>query len=113
MTFLIDENLSWRLKQLLEPAYGGCRHVSDCGLLTACDDQIHARALVESLALLSKDRDFKALVDQTGPPPKLVFVRLGNASTRAIAEALFQRSPEITSFLSSPEGAVFEIDSAV
>ncbi len=72
MSFLIDENLSRRLRRLLEPTFPGCRHVAEMGLLTAKDEVIHARVLAGDLTLLSKDDDFRALIDRMGPPPKLV-----------------------------------------
>jgi predicted nuclease of predicted toxin-antitoxin system len=45
VSFLIDENLSIRLKRLLEPVFPRCCHVADFGLLTANDPIIHAKAL--------------------------------------------------------------------
>lgn len=109
MTFLIDENLSRRLKHSLEPSFPGCRHVADFDLLAADDPVIHARALAEGLALLSKDDDFRVLVERAGPPPKLVLVRLPNAPTLAIADAILRHSTEIAEFLRTPGSGVLEI----
>jgi len=109
VSFLVDENISRRLCRLLEPTFPGCRHVAEFGLLTANDEVIHARALAEDLTLLSKDDDFRALVDRIGPPPKLVFVRLGNTPTQAIAAALIARQAEIAAFLGAVGPGVLEI----
>jgi len=106
VTFLIDENLSRRLKRLLEPSFPGCRHVSDFGLLTADDPVIHACARSEGLTLLSKDDDFRNLVERVGPPPKLILIRMGNAPTLAIAEAVLARSMDIADFLSASLGVL-------
>lgn len=109
MSFLIDENLSRRLRRLLEPAFPGCRHVTEFGLLASKDEFVHACARVEDLTLLSKDDDFRILIDRVGPPPKLVFIRLGNAPTQTIAEALMARRAEIAAFLDAPSLGVLEI----
>ena len=108
MSFLVDENLSRHLCRLLAPAFPGSRHVAEFGLLSSDDEVIHARARAEGLALLSKDDDFRAIVDRLGPPPKLVFVRLGNATTRTIAAALIGRKEDIEGFLSAPPLGVLE-----
>lgn len=109
MSFLIDENLSFRLKALLEPAFPGCRHVANFGLLQADDTVIHARAEAEGLALISKDDDFRGLIERLGPPPKLVFLRLGNATTREIAAAILANQDQIRAFLASTDASILTI----
>ena len=109
MSFLIDENLSFRLKRLLAPAFPGCAHVADFGLLTADDLVIHATAKAEGLALLSKADDFCALVERLGAPPKLVFIRLGNATTYALATALIANQDRVRAFLAAPESDILDL----
>jgi predicted nuclease of predicted toxin-antitoxin system len=41
-----------------------------------------------------------------GPPPKVIWVRLGNCSTRQVEELLKLREPEIRAFLADPEAAI-------
>lgn len=106
MTFLIDENLSHRLVGFLHPAFPGCRHVADFDPLQADDALVQRRALAEGLSLLSKDDDFRDLVERAGPPPKLVFVKLGNVSTMAVAEALLDRANLIRAHLATPEAGI-------
>jgi predicted nuclease of predicted toxin-antitoxin system len=110
VTFLIDENLSRRLKVILAPIFPNCSHVADFSLLRADDDAIHARAKAEGLALLSRDDDFRGLVERYGAPPKLVFVRLGNVSTIEVAEAIALQQNEFNTFLSSAEDWVFVVE---
>lgn len=108
MTFLIDENLSWRLVEALSDEYPNCKHIVRCGLERASDAEIWAFAKANDLALLSKDDDMRALVETNGPPPKLVWLRLGNVSTREIVMALAARAEEIRAFLASEE-AILEL----
>ena len=103
MTFLIDENLSWRLVDALSGQFPDCQHVLRCGLEQASDAEIWAHAKANNLALLSKDDDMRALVETHGPPPKLVWLRLGNVSTGEIITALAVRAGDIRRFLAGPE----------
>ncbi len=104
MTFLIDENLSRRLKRLLQSEFGTCVHVSDVGLLRSDDQLVWRKARELGLTLLSKDDDLREMVADRGPPPKLVWLRLGNCSTQEIAAALLSTRPEVDAFLKSEAG---------
>ncbi|MFN7054374.1 DUF5615 family PIN-like protein [Hyphomonas sp.] len=108
MSFLIDENLSWRLVRMLEEDFPGCRHVTACGLERADDAAVWAFARANALAILSKDDDLLALVEARGAPPKLVWLRMGNVSTGEIAGAIRLNAELIQSFLSGAD-AVLEI----
>ena len=111
MTFLIDENLSNRLKAALAGKFPDCKHVADVNLLHADDRVVWASARSAGLALLSKDDDLRQIVEMEGPPPKLVWLRLGNVSTAHIAEVLLARAPQISAFLAaSGEEGVFTIN---
>lgn len=108
MTFLIDENLSWRLGRRLEDWFPGCRHVTACGLERANDAEIWAYARAHGLHLLSKDDDLRGLVEVRGVPPKLVWLRMGNVTTQQIAAAMEQSAGLIQAFLSGG-GDIMEI----
>jgi predicted nuclease of predicted toxin-antitoxin system len=60
--FLVDQNLSPRLAQLLVDAGHDAVHVQSLGLHTAPDTTVLARAAGESRVLLSGDTDFGALL---------------------------------------------------
>ena len=62
MKFLLDENLSERLAELLCDAGHDAVHVKALGLSTASDSTILARAAEEFRVLVSGDTDFGALV---------------------------------------------------
>ena len=42
----------------------------------------------EALAGCPKDRDFIHLLDEQGPPPQVIWLRLGNCSNAALQEVL-------------------------
>ena len=109
MTFLIDENLSRRLKGLLRSTFPGCIHVSDVHLLEADDIDVWRHAQTAGFALLSKDDDLRLLVERHGPPPKLVWLRLGNCSTADIVSALNAEANAIAAFLKQDQDGVLTI----
>ena len=68
------------------------------GLDKAPDLEIYTKAKPEVVVLLPKDSDFLQLLDQWGPPPQLVYLRLGN-STNAFLRAYFTAKwPEVRAF---------------
>ena len=55
--------------------------------------------------IVSKDEDFHRFSVLQGPPPKVVWIRLGNCSTDDVAVLLRQRRGEIEAFLAHEDAA--------
>ena len=85
---LLDENISDRLASKLAEIFPGITHVKILGLERANDDVIWQRAIVDGLAITSKDSDFLRRSFLQGSPPKVVWLRLGNCMTDYIFETL-------------------------
>ncbi len=81
MKLLFDENLSHKLARLLEDLFPDSIHVRNVGLKAANDSLVWQYALTNDLILVSKDADMHQRSFLFGPPPKVVWVRLGNCST--------------------------------
>jgi predicted nuclease of predicted toxin-antitoxin system len=60
--------------------------VRDVGLRDASDGEIWRYARAEGLVIVSKDEDFALRVRRSGPPPSVLWLRVGNVSTRALTE---------------------------
>ena len=88
MKLLLDENLSPRLIELLSDAYPESKHVQDVGLGEADDAQVWTYAKTHGFAIVSKDSDFADMSALKGPPPKVIWIRLGNCTTAAIEMVL-------------------------
>jgi predicted nuclease of predicted toxin-antitoxin system len=86
---LFDENLSHHLVGMLEELFPGSVHVRDIGLKRADDVELWRHAAEHGHAIVSKDEDFAERALLSGPPPKVIWIRLGNCSTAAV-EALFR-----------------------
>jgi predicted nuclease of predicted toxin-antitoxin system len=72
------------------------------GLGSATDQEIWAYAREHGFAVISKDDDFRSLSLVNGAPPKVIWLRIGNASTAGI-EAFRSALVKIRTFEISPE----------
>jgi predicted nuclease of predicted toxin-antitoxin system len=95
---LFDENLSRRLVRPVEDLHPGSKHVSDVGLERADDQTVWRHALEHGFTLVSRDADFAERSLSEGPPPKVIWIRRGNCSTRTIESLLRERHAELEAF---------------
>lgn len=102
---LFDENLSARLGTALADLYPGSTHVGELRLAGASDSAIWHHARQHRLAIVSKDEDFQRFSVLYGPPPKVIWIRLGNCSTEQVIALLRHRSDEIAAFLADENAA--------
>lgn len=101
---LIDENLSYRLEERLQPDFPGTCSVSridDLGEGTA-DEKVWAYAKNHHLAILTKDKDFVAYWRQFGPPPKVIRLDIGNCRLAALEQHVRYHHAQIIRFLQTP-----------
>ena len=112
MSLLLDENLSPTLLDRLRPIFPGIQHVDLAGLRGQVDHTIWDFARDHGLAIVSKDNDFRQLAFLYGPPPKVIWLAVGNAGTAAIGRLLEERAGAIHDFLVAPDEAllVLELD---
>ena len=99
MRLLFDQNLSLRLKPLLEDLYPDSLHVLDIGLESEHDNLVWEHAKSSAFVIVTKDSDFVQMSSRLGHPPKVIWLRLGNVSTREVASLLRYRNADISSFL--------------
>lgn len=105
MKLLFDENLAARLVQLLADIYPDSAHVRGLGLGGSADRSVWDRAASGGFILVTKDEDFHRLSVMLGPPPKVVWIRLGNCTTAAVAELLREGHARVERFWASPDVA--------
>jgi predicted nuclease of predicted toxin-antitoxin system len=109
VSLLFDQNLSRRLPALLAAEFPGSEQALLAGLATADDRAVWAYAAARGLAIVSKDADFQVLSATLGPPPKVVWLRVGNGPTRDIVALLRARAADIRAFLADPTSALLEL----
>jgi predicted nuclease of predicted toxin-antitoxin system len=98
MKLLFDENLSHKLAQLLEDIFPNFVHVRHVGLEAADDPLVWDYARNNAFVIVSKDADMHQRRFLFGPPPKVVWVRLGNCSTLEVEELLRKNRAAINAF---------------
>src|SRR6266498_3648918 len=96
---LFDENLSPRLLDRLADIYPGSIHVSKVGLGSAFDKTVWEYARQNDFMIVTKDADFSEISLISGFPPKIIWIRRGNCSTRDI-EILLRNSYDAIEALS-------------
>jgi predicted nuclease of predicted toxin-antitoxin system len=102
MSLLFDENLSRRLVGLLAAEYPGSEHVEAVGLIGADDQTVWSYSASRGLMLVSKDSDFRHLALLHGPPPKIIWLRVGNGPTAVVAALLRARVADVQAFAADP-----------
>ena len=106
MKLLFDENLSPKLPGLCAAIFPGSAHVRDCGLKGQTDEEVWRYAQANGFVIVSKDADFQERSLLYGPPPKLVWLRIGNCTRADLVRLLMSRAQEIRSFEASPKESV-------
>jgi predicted nuclease of predicted toxin-antitoxin system len=106
---LFDENLSSRLVKLLAEPFPESVHIDDVGLHGCPDGDVWSYARDHGFVLVSKDNDFRQLSFLRGAPPKVVWLRIGNAPTKAVADLLRARKADVESFVGDAETALLTI----
>jgi predicted nuclease of predicted toxin-antitoxin system len=109
MKLLLDQNLSHRLVGQLAAEYPGSAHVRDVGLARAPDPQLWAFAAANGFALVSKDSDFQHRAQVHGHPPKVIWIRLGNCTTAAVATLLRTRQRDVLAFDADPAASILAL----
>lgn len=106
---LFDENLSFRLIELLADSFPDSAHIGDVGLHGCPDEDVWNYAREHGFVLVSKDNDFRQLSFLRGAPPKVVWLRIGNAPTLAVVDLLRSRKGDVELFVRDAETALLTI----
>lgn len=88
MKLLFDANVSPRLVRAVQDVFPGAMHVFECGDIHDDDGLIWDFAKVRGFMIVTKDGDFQGLSLVRGAPPKVVWLRVGNADTKALERLL-------------------------
>jgi predicted nuclease of predicted toxin-antitoxin system len=108
MRLITDENISWRLKKLIpEWELLPSNEIETSERLT--DLMIWRFAKKHQYTILTFDEDFSEIQNLYSYPPKIIWLRTGNASTSEIASLLIKYKDDINAFLNNDELGIYEI----
>jgi predicted nuclease of predicted toxin-antitoxin system len=100
---LFDENLSPQLVARLSDLFPSSLHVRTVGMQGANDPLIWTLAEENDYLIVSKDSDMHDLSLLRGAPPKVIWIRLGNCSTRQVEQLLRRELQTIKTFYENEE----------
>jgi predicted nuclease of predicted toxin-antitoxin system len=106
---LFDHNLSHKLVTRLTDVYPGSTQTRLLGFARAADPEIWFHARTHDFIIVSKDNDFAELAVLRGAPPKVVWLRLGNCSSKAVESLLRLKATVIAEFVADPDRVVLEL----
>jgi len=112
LKLLFDENLSSRLVDLLAADFPGCTHIDLLGMRGAADVAVWNYARENGYAIVSKDNDFRQRAFLDGPPPKVVWLSVGNAGTNVIATLIRAGSQRLRAFDLDPGESLLILEAA-
>lgn len=84
MKLLFDQNLSRKLVNRLADTFPGSSHVQFHKLAETTDTEIWEFAKANDFCIVTQDADFAERSRLYGSPPKVIWLRCGNAPTREV-----------------------------
>lgn len=94
---------------MLAVEYPDSAHVRWFGLASAPDASVWSFAAANGYVIVSKDSDFEQKALLHGHPPKVVWLRVGNCATPAIASLLRNHLADVLAFEDDPAAAVLAL----
>jgi len=101
MKLLFDQNLSPRLVERLIDLFPS-EHVASIGLERASDEEVWVYAREHGCVIVTKDSDFNDLTVLRGFPPKVLWLRLGDCTTKQVESTLRTNRALIEQWMADP-----------
>lgn len=95
MKFIIDQQLPPAVGAWLRQLGHEAEHVREIGMRDAPDGDIWLRAVSDGASILAKDEDFASRRKSVSAGPKIIWLRCGNVSTKALIDLLTRDWPVI------------------
>lgn len=105
MKLLFDQNLSYKLCNLLAEHFPDSQQVRQLGMDRSDDQTILEYARVNDFTIVTKDVDFSILSSFYGAP----WIRCHNSSTKHIVSLIENNAEAIFGFLNDQDSAVLEL----
>jgi predicted nuclease of predicted toxin-antitoxin system len=109
LKLLFDENLAPSLVPALAALFADSAHVHALGLGSADDAAVWLYARDHGFAIVTKDADFHERATILGYPPKIVWIRRGNCSTREIERILRDHVEALREFQEDKDAGVLSL----
>ncbi len=101
MRLLFDQNISFRIVQKIQTIFPNSKQVRELGLEGFSDDKIWKFTQENNFTIVTFDSDFFEISNLKGHPPKIIWLRTGNTTTKNIIKILQLKKDIITDFISN------------
>jgi predicted nuclease of predicted toxin-antitoxin system len=108
LKLLFDANLSRHLVQHIADLFPGSVHVSLLGAEPE-DIEIWDYAAANGFVVVTKDSDFYRMSMVWGAPPKVIWLKLGNAGSRVVADTLRDHAVDLLAFAADSNSAIVSV----
>ncbi len=109
MKLLFDQNISFRISELIQDDFPNSSQVRLSGLENSSDKQIWEFAKKNSFTIVTFDSDFYDFSIIFKSPPKVIWLRIGNTSTKNIEKIIRDNKNTIKNFIEDLESDCLEI----
>jgi len=106
MNLLFDQNISFRLLKLIIDLYPNSKQVRELGLENSTDFEIFEFAKRNEYTIVTFDSDFFDLNTLHGFPPKIIWIRTGNTTTKNLEIILKDKYEFIKLFIEEDYGCL-------
>ena len=104
MKLLFDQNISFRLIKRIIDLFPDSKQVRELGLENSTDTEIFDFVKRNDFAIVTFDSDFCDLNIIRGFPPKIIWIRTGNTTTKNLENLLRKKNDLIKLFLNEDYG---------
>lgn len=109
MKLLFDQNISPKIVRQVGADFPDSKQVRHVGLEDASDTIIFDFAKKHGYTVVTFDSDFVDLNVIRGIPPKIIWLKTGNLTTKSISNLLRKNMSAIHKFIESEEEGILEI----
>jgi len=109
LKLLLDQNLSFRLLEKLEPLYPGSTQVKFVDLDQADDLTVWRYAKDNGFTIVTKDSDFHEFSLLYGNPPKVIWLKCGNKPKWYVLGLLLNNQAKVEAFFDDEQTSCLEI----
>ena len=110
MRLLLDENISSKLVKFLTNDFPESSHIVYLKMQGTTDTNIWEYAKAENYIIVSKDNDFRQRSFLFGSPPKVIWLSVGNGSTKIIKDLLLKNIMVIQNFSQEPNEGLLVLE---
>ncbi len=106
MKLLFDQNISFRLLKQIIDLFPESKQVRELGLENSTDSEIFEYAKRNDYAIVTFDSDFCDLNIMKGSPIKIIWIRIGNVTTKNLEDLIRDKHELIKLFLVEEYGCL-------